>query len=122
VPLARAALQAELPVVVDKPMATGSAEARDLADEARQRGLLLTVFQNRRWDGDFLTVRRLVGEGALGAVRRFESRVERWNPVPKACASERRSSSWRDTHGGTHSGREAPQRACTTSSPGTRLK
>ncbi len=89
VPLARAALQAELPVVVDKPMATGSAEARDLADEARRRGLLLTVFQNRRWDGDFLTVRRLVGEGALGAVRRFESRIERWNPVPKASWRER---------------------------------
>lgn len=83
VPLARAALVAGLPVVVDKPFAPTSAAARGLVEEARARGVLLTVFQNRRWDGDFLTVRRLLGEGALGAVRRFESRFERWNPVPR---------------------------------------
>ena len=47
------------------------------------RGLLLTVFQNRRWDGDFLTVRRLVEEGALGEVRRLESRFERWSPAAR---------------------------------------
>ncbi len=82
-PLARAALEAGLPVVVDKPFAPAAAEARHLAAEALRRGLLLTVFQNRRWDGDFLTVRRLLGEGALGAVRRLESRIERWAPVPK---------------------------------------
>jgi predicted dehydrogenase len=41
----------------------------------------LTVFQNRRWDGDFLTVRRLIDEGALGRVLRFESRFERWQPA-----------------------------------------
>jgi predicted dehydrogenase len=89
VPLARAALEAGLPVVVDKPFAPAAADARDLAAEARRRSLLLTVFQNRRWDGDFLTVRRLVGEGALGAVRRFESRIERWVPVPKVGWRER---------------------------------
>jgi predicted dehydrogenase len=89
VPLARAALQAGLPVVVDKPLAPTSADARALAAEARARGLLLTVFQNRRWDGDFLTVRRLLGEGALGAVRRFESRFERWVPVRKGGWKER---------------------------------
>ena len=44
---------------------------------------MLTVFQNRRWDGDFLTVRRLLGESALGEPLRFESRFERWRPVPK---------------------------------------
>ncbi|HMG51975.1 MAG TPA: Gfo/Idh/MocA family oxidoreductase [Kofleriaceae bacterium] len=83
VPLARAALQAGLPVVVDKPFATTAAEARAVVDEARAQGRLLTVFQNRRWDGDFLTVRKLLAEGALGAVHRFESRFERWNPVPR---------------------------------------
>jgi predicted dehydrogenase len=83
VPLARAALQVGLAVVVDKPFATTAAEARALVDEARARARLLTVFQNRRWDGDFLTVRKLLAEGALGAVHRFESRFERWNPVPR---------------------------------------
>jgi predicted dehydrogenase len=81
VSLALAALEAGLPVVVDKPFAATAAAARELTVQARARGLLLTVFQNRRWDGDFLTVRRLVGDGALGAVHRFESRFERWSPV-----------------------------------------
>lgn len=83
VPLARAALQAGLPVVIDKPIAPSATEARALIEDARAKGLLLTVFQNRRWDGDFLTVRRLLAEGALGAVHRFESRFEHWNPVPR---------------------------------------
>jgi predicted dehydrogenase len=83
VPLAQAALRAGLPVVVDKPLAPSAAEARALIAEARARRLLLTVFQNRRWDGDFLTVRRLIAEDALGAVRRFESRFERFSPTPR---------------------------------------
>jgi predicted dehydrogenase len=81
--LARAALRAGLAVVIDKPMATSAAEARALIDEAQVARRVLTVFQNRRWDGDFLTVRRLVGDGALGAIHRFESRFERWNPTPR---------------------------------------
>ena len=83
VPLARAALRAGLPVVIDKPFAPSVAEARALIDEARAAGRWVTVFQNRRWDGDFLTVRKLIADGALGAVHRFESRFERWNPVPR---------------------------------------
>jgi len=82
-PLARAALHAGLPVVVDKPFATSAAEARALIDEARACGRRLTVFQNRRWDGDFLTLRKLIADGALGAIHRLESRFERWNPVPR---------------------------------------
>ena len=84
VPVARAALEAGLPVVVDKPLAAGVAEARALAGLAADRGLLLTVFQNRRWDSDFLTVRQLIADGALGRVNRYESRFERWRPAPKA--------------------------------------
>ncbi|WP_330238896.1 Gfo/Idh/MocA family protein [Streptomyces sp. NBC_00525] len=80
VPLARAALEAGLPVVVDKPVAGTAAAARELAALAGARGLLLSVFQNRRWDGDFRTLRALVADGALGEVRRFESRFERWRP------------------------------------------
>jgi predicted dehydrogenase len=80
VPLGLAALGAGLHVVVDKPLAPNAAEGRKLVEVARERGLMLTVFQNRRWDGDFLTARRLLAEDALGRVLRFESRFERWRP------------------------------------------
>jgi predicted dehydrogenase len=83
VPLATTALEAGLPVVVDKPVAGTAAEARELAALADERGLLLSVFQNRRWDNDFLTLRKLLAEGDLGDVWRFESRFERWRPQPK---------------------------------------
>ncbi|KUO20301.1 Gfo/Idh/MocA family protein [Streptomyces dysideae] len=83
VPLATAALKAGLPVVVDKPVAGTAAEARELAALAEERGLLLSVFQNRRWDNDFLTLRKLLAEGELGDVWRFESRFERWRPELK---------------------------------------
>ncbi|WP_328395222.1 Gfo/Idh/MocA family oxidoreductase [Nocardia sp. NBC_00416] len=89
--LARRALAAGVAVVVDKPFAVTSAEAEDLLRFAEETGQLLTVFQNRRWDGDFRTVGRLVADGALGRVRRFESRFERWRPVPKG--------GWRETGG-----------------------
>ncbi|WP_327590374.1 Gfo/Idh/MocA family oxidoreductase [Nonomuraea sp. NBC_00507] len=83
VALTAATIERGLPVVVDKPLARTAEEGRELVRLAKERGVMLTVFQNRRWDGDFLTVRRLVGEGALGGVRRFESRFERWRPMPK---------------------------------------
>lgn len=82
VPLARAALAAGMHVVVDKPFAPTAADGRTLIDEARRRGRILSVYHNRRWDGDFLTVQRLLREGALGDPMRFESRFERWRPVP----------------------------------------
>ncbi|MFJ3665967.1 Gfo/Idh/MocA family oxidoreductase [Streptomyces sp. NPDC090106] len=83
VPLATAALEAGLPVVVDKPVAGTAAEARELAALAEERGLFLSVFQNRRWDNDFLTLQKVVADGELGDVWRFESRFERWRPQPK---------------------------------------
>ncbi|WP_328538593.1 Gfo/Idh/MocA family protein [Streptomyces sp. NBC_00344] len=83
VPIATAALKAGLSVVVDKPIAGTAAEARELAALAAGRGLLLSVFQNRRWDNDFLTLRKLIADGELGDVTRFESRFERWRPQPK---------------------------------------
>jgi predicted dehydrogenase len=82
-PLAHAALEAGLAVVVDKPLAATAVEGARLIEEAGRRGLLLTVFQNRRWDGDFLTLRRLSERGELGRVLRFESRFERWRPEAK---------------------------------------
>lgn len=75
-------------VVVDKPFTPSAAEARQLMDTARATGSLLTVFQNRRWDGDFLTVKQLVTRGQLGAVQSFESRFEWFSPS---------SGGWKDT-------------------------
>ncbi|KMS87306.1 Gfo/Idh/MocA family protein [Prauserella rugosa] len=78
--IAATALDAGLHVVVDKPFATSSAQARTLVDHARRAGRVLTVYQNRRWDGDFLTLRELVEAGELGTVYGFESRFEWWAP------------------------------------------
>ena len=83
VPLALAAIRAGIAVVVDKPFAPTPEEGRAVVEEAKKQRVLLTVFQNRRWDGDYLTVRRLLAEDALGTVFRFESRFERWRPIPK---------------------------------------
>ncbi len=84
VPQALAALDAGLAVVVEKPLATNAQEARMLIAQAERRQRPLTVFHNRRWDGDFLTVRKLMAEGSLGDVWRLESRFERWRPAPRA--------------------------------------
>lgn len=79
--LAREAIALGLAVVVDKPFALDAEAAREVVALAEDAGVLLTVYQNRRWDSDLLTLRRLIGEGALGEVRRFESRFERWDPA-----------------------------------------
>ncbi|GID95078.1 oxidoreductase [Amorphoplanes digitatis] len=78
--LAREAIELGLAVVVDKPFALDAEAAREVTTLAAEAGVLLSVYQNRRWDSDLLTLRRLIGEGALGEVRRFESRFERWAP------------------------------------------
>jgi predicted dehydrogenase len=80
VPLAREAVELGLAVVVDKPFALDAEAAREVTTLAADAGVLLSVYQNRRWDSDLLTLRRLIGEGALGEIRRFESRFERWAP------------------------------------------
>jgi predicted dehydrogenase len=80
VPLARRAITAGLPVVVDKPFATSAADAATVAREAEAAGVLLTVFQNRRHDDDFLTLRAVLDAGALGSVVRVESRFDRYRP------------------------------------------
>ena len=78
-PIALQAIERGLPVVVDKPFAVTADEAQRVLDA----GGRVTVFQNRRWDGDFLTAQRLVREGALGDVVRFDSRFERFRPEIK---------------------------------------
>jgi scyllo-inositol 2-dehydrogenase (NADP+) len=81
--LALAALQAGLPVVVDKPFARSAIEARTMIDAARARGLLISPYHNRRWDSELRTLERLIAENAFGRILRFESRLERWRPQPK---------------------------------------
>ena len=81
--LADVALGLGLDVVVDKPFAVTAEEGRALIAKAARLGRTLTVFQNRRWDGDFRTVRHLIETGELGEIRRFESRFEWWKPTPR---------------------------------------
>ncbi len=90
--LARRALEAGKHVVVEKPFTTTSAEADALVALARDRGRVLTVYQNRRWDGDFLTIRRILGAGLLGRLVEFESHFDRYRAAPKPGA-------WRETDG-----------------------
>jgi predicted dehydrogenase len=96
--LALAAMATGLPVVIDKPVATSSAAAERLAAAAEASGVPVMPFHNRRWDGDFLTVRRLMREGALGDILRFESRFERWRPTARPSA--RRELAGADEAGG----------------------
>jgi scyllo-inositol 2-dehydrogenase (NADP+) len=84
--LAREAIDAGLPLVVEKPLAVDAGEARALIDHAEARGVPMVPFHNRRWDSDQLTLRRLLQEQTLGTVHRYESRFERWRPQPNAKA------------------------------------
>jgi predicted dehydrogenase len=79
----RAALAAGLHVLVDKPLATSAAEGQLLVDAALHAGGRLTVFQNRRWDSEQLTLQQVLASGELGSVHRFERRWERFRPVPQ---------------------------------------
>ncbi len=81
---ARAALEADKHVLVDKPACATAAQLRELRDLATRRGRHLFVFQNRRWDSDFLTVRKVVNGGALGDLVNYEARYDRWKPEPNA--------------------------------------
>jgi scyllo-inositol 2-dehydrogenase (NADP+) len=87
--LATRAVDSGLAVVVEKPLAPTVAPARALVERAAAAHVMLTVFHNRRWDAEFLTLRRLVADVVLGDVRRFESRFERWRP-------QRAGGAWRE--------------------------
>ncbi len=87
---AKAALNAGKNVIVDKPMAQSSAEIEELIQLSEKNGKLLTVFHNRRYDGDLLTVKKIIKEKKIGAIRMFESNFNRFRPqVDKA--------NWRET-------------------------
>ncbi|KAL9026558.1 MAG: hypothetical protein Q9196_004789 [Gyalolechia fulgens] len=78
--LAKLALENGKHVVVEKPFVPTSKEAHDLITLARQNQRLLTVYQNRRWDSDFLTIQQLVTERTLGRIVEFESHFDRYKP------------------------------------------
>lgn len=80
VELANQALEHGLAVVIDKPFSVTEMDGLALIEQAERLGNPLTVFQNRRWDGDFLTLRELIASGVLTDVHRFESRFETWKP------------------------------------------
>lgn len=81
--MAMAALGAGKHVVVDKPVAGTADEARAMTELAAAKGVVLVPFHNRRWDGDFLTMRRLLADGVLGRVVTMESHFDRFRPVPR---------------------------------------
>ncbi len=87
---ARQCLEARRDVVVDKPFTTTLAEARSLVQLGRETGRLLTVYQNRRYDGDFQAIRKVVTDGTLGRIVRFETCYDRFRPQLKPGA-------WRET-------------------------
>jgi scyllo-inositol 2-dehydrogenase (NADP+) len=84
--LASAAMHVGISVVVEKPFALSAAEAKNLADLAERQGVLVSAFQNRRLDCEFLTARRLIHGSDLGDVIRFVSRMERWHAPPQVGA------------------------------------
>lgn len=96
VPLTLAAISRGINVVVDKPLATSVSAGEEVIRRAAASGVLLTVFLNRRWDSDFLTVAELVRGGGLGRIARFESRFERWRPEVAA--------TWKETAGAGEGG------------------
>jgi predicted dehydrogenase len=89
--LARACLLAGRDVVVDKPFAPTLRESEELARLAAERGRLITVYQDRRWDGDFFTVKKLVESGKLGKIVEYECRFDRFRLEPKANAWRERA-------------------------------
>ena len=87
--LARQVLEAGKHVVIDKPFAATSEEAKELCSIAKNKGLFAIPFHNRRWDGDFLTVKKLLKEAALGRLVTFESHFDRFRPI-------RREGTWKE--------------------------
>jgi predicted dehydrogenase len=80
-------LRRGVPVVCDKPFALDAEAARHTVELAEREGVLLSPYQNRRWDSDLLTIRQLLDSGRLGEVRRLESAFERWSPQPEPPAA-----------------------------------
>ncbi|EDM65743.1 predicted dehydrogenase, partial [Moritella sp. PE36] len=78
--LAKTALEQNKHVIIEKPFVTNVADGEELIALAAEKGLILSVYNNRRWDGDFLTVKKLIEEGSLGEIKCFESHFDRFRP------------------------------------------
>ena len=76
-------------VVIEKPFMNSSAECDLIIEKAREKGLHVFVYQNRRWDGDFLTIRKIVRSGVLGDLQHYEAHFDRYSPA-------RTRAAWRD--------------------------
>ncbi|RDW84486.1 hypothetical protein BP6252_02076 [Coleophoma cylindrospora] len=92
----KAALEAGKHVMVEKPFVPTSQEAQQLSDISSKTGKLICVYQNRRWDSDFLTVRKLMNEGTLGRVVEFNTHFDRYKPS--------KPTNWKGTLGMDHAG------------------
>jgi scyllo-inositol 2-dehydrogenase (NADP+) len=80
---AKQCLEAGRNVVVDKPFTLTSDEARTLIDLAKEKKVLVTAYQNRRWDGDFVTLKQVLASGELGRIVSYESHFDRYRAEPK---------------------------------------
>ncbi|SDK19122.1 oxidoreductase [Sediminibacillus albus] len=80
--MAKRSLSAGKHVVLEKPMVLTSKEAQELIDLAKQNNLMLSVYQNRRWDSDFLTVKELIDNENLGTINTYIAHYDRFNPEP----------------------------------------
>ncbi|SFC28867.1 Gfo/Idh/MocA family oxidoreductase [Spirosoma endophyticum] len=90
---ARQALEQGKHVVVEKPFALSETGAVELLELAQKQGCIATAYQNRRWDSDFLTIKRLLADGSLGTLVEYEGRYDRYAPVPPD------SQSWKELPG-----------------------
>lgn len=92
-----ASMEAGKNVLVDKPLATSLLDAERVAQVAERTGRKLTVFHNRRWDADFLTLEQLVSKGTLGRIVHYESHFDRWKPdIVNVWKDRRKGGSWFD--------------------------
>jgi predicted dehydrogenase len=93
--LALVALAAGKHVMVEKPMALDLSQSQRMADEAKRRGLVLSVFHNRRWDIDFLTIKDVISAGTVGQLINIESRLGQFASCVGPAAKEYRPN-WRN--------------------------
>jgi scyllo-inositol 2-dehydrogenase (NADP+) len=83
-PLAKQAMEAGKNVIVEKPFTVTSQEAAELVELSRRTGLVCSIYQNRRWDGDFLTAKKIIENGQVGRLVEFESHFDRFRNFVKA--------------------------------------
>ncbi|MCB0806594.1 MAG: Gfo/Idh/MocA family oxidoreductase, partial [Bacteroidales bacterium] len=87
--MVKACIEAGKHVVIEKPFTNTYKEAEELIGLAKKHQVKLFVYQNRRWDGDFLTIKKVLKSGALGDIQYFEAHFDRYSP-------ERKRAAWRD--------------------------